>query len=173
VPIPQFFESFLFDWGEVTPRALVVADVRVVPDTRQQVDALFEAGWDSRTTALVERLPEAAGEAGPPVAPSATFAIDSSNRVVVEAGAGAGAGADGGYLVLLDSYSPDWRVTVDGTSAEMVRANGLFRAVRLNPGRHIVEFTYRPKALVWGAAVSGLALVVTLGLLAGGIRLPD
>ncbi|MEX1128023.1 MAG: YfhO family protein, partial [Vicinamibacterales bacterium] len=166
VPIPQFFESFLFDWGDVTPRAAVVSDVRVVPEVRDQVEALFEPGWDSRTTALVERLPEAAGESGPPVTPVARFVADTSNRVVVEAGAAAG----GGYLVLLDSYSPDWRVTVDGQPAAMVRANGLFRAVRLNPGRHLVEFTYRPQALVWGAAVSGLALLVTFGLLAWGGR---
>jgi hypothetical protein len=166
VPIPQFFESFLFDWGDVTPRASVVSDVRVVPEVRDQVDALFEPGWDSRTTALVERLPEAAGEGGPPVTPFARFVADTSNRVVVEAGAA----DDGGYLVLLDSYSPDWRVMVDGQPAAMVRANGLFRAVRLTPGRHIVEFTYRPMALAWGAAVSGLALVGTLGLLAWGGR---
>jgi hypothetical protein len=166
MPIPQFFESFLYDWGEVTPRVAVVSDVRVVPETRQQVDALFEPGWDSRTTALVERVAGAAGDPGAPVAPYARFLADTANRVVVEAGAA----GEGGHLVLLDSYSPDWRVTVDGRPAAMVRANGLFRAVRLTPGHHVVEFAYRPVALVWGAAISGLALAGTLGLLALGGR---
>jgi uncharacterized membrane protein YfhO len=95
------------------------------------------------------------------VPPSARIVADGANRVVVEAGAG----ANGGYLVLLDSYSPDWRVSVDGRRADMVQANGLFRAVRLAPGRHVVEFVYRPRALIWGAAVSGVALALTLACL--------
>jgi hypothetical protein len=161
MPIPYFLESFLYDWGPVTPRMTVVADVRVVPDVEQQVDALFEAGWDSRTTVLIGREPEAAGVTGPPVTPFARLRAETSNRVVVEAGAG----PDEGYLVLLDSYSPDWRVMVDGRRADMVQANGFFRAVRLTPGHHEVEFVYRPRALAWGAAISGLGLVVTLGLL--------
>jgi hypothetical protein len=162
MPIPYFLESFLFDWGGgVTPRVAVVPDARVVPDLGQQVEALFQPGWDSRTTVLVTRQPDAAGDAGTPVPPFATFVADASNRVVLQAGAA----ADGGYLVLLDSYSPDWRATVDGRPADMVQANGLFRAVRLVPGRHVVAFVYRPRALVWGAAVSGTALAVTLWFL--------
>jgi hypothetical protein len=42
----------------------------------------------------------------------------------------------------------------------MVRANGLFRAVHLDVGRHTVEFVYRPLALWWGMAVSGAALIL-------------
>lgn len=161
MPIPYFLESFLFDWGAVTPRASVLSDIRVVPTAEQQVDALFEPGWDSRITALIDRQPQAAGEPGPPLEPFASVATETSNRVVIEAGAP----ADGAYLLLLDSYSPDWQVSVDGRPADMVRANGLFRAVRLTPGRHLVEFVYRPRALAWGAGVSGLALVLTVGLL--------
>jgi hypothetical protein len=132
-----------------------------VPDLGQQVDALFQPGWDSRTTVLVTRQHDAAGVAGTPVPPFATFVADTSNQVVLQAGAA----AEGGYLVLLDSYSPDWRVTVDGRRADMVQANGLFRAVRLASGRHVVAFVYRPGALVWGATVSGTALAVVLGFL--------
>jgi hypothetical protein len=145
----------------MTPRVAIVPDARLVPDLDQQVDALFQPGWDNRTTVLVERMPNASGNAGPAVPPFARIAADTSNRVVVEAGAA----AKGGYLVLLDSYSPDWQVTVDGRQADMVQANGLFRAVRLVPGRHVVAFVYRPRALVWGAAVSGTALTVVLGFL--------
>jgi hypothetical protein len=167
MPIPYFLESFLFDWQEaVTPRVAVLMDVRVVPDLAAQVDGLFAPGWDGRVTVLVEREPQPAGEAGPPVPPSARFLTDRSDHVVIEAGAPAG----GGYLVLLDAYSPDWRVTVDGQAAEIVRANAIFRAVRLAPGRHRLEFRYRPRALVWGAACSALALAVTVTLLAGGLR---
>jgi len=162
MPIPYFLESFLFDWGpDVMPRATVVASARVVPDADDQVKALFEPGWDSRTTAIVQRPSEVAGDIGPPVTPFARFILDTSNRVVVEAGAEAG----GGYLVVLDSHSPDWQVSVDGHRGDLILANGLFRAVRLPPGRHVVEFVYRPVALVWGLAVSLIALMGTAWLL--------
>ena len=74
------------------------------------------------------------------------------NRVVVRAGLPAD-----GYLALLDSYDPYWHVDVDGAPAPLMRANGLFRAVHLRPGTHLVTFTYRPLTLYVGAALSGLA----------------
>ena len=101
-----------------------------------------------------------AGVAAVPVSPFARIVEDQANRVVVEAGAGAA----GGHLVLLDSFSDDWRVTVDGTLATLVRANGLFRGVHLAPGQHTVEFRYRPRGFLLGAAVSAVALVTILGL---------
>ncbi len=137
-----------------------------MPGVDQQTRALFEDGWDFRDVVLVERIPPAAGKAGSPATPYARFVEDRENRVVVEAAAGAG----GGYLLLLDSYADDWRVTVDGGTATMVRANGLFRAVLLAEGRHVVEFDYRPRALVLGASVSGVALLTLVGLSIGGRR---
>jgi uncharacterized membrane protein YfhO len=65
---------------------------------------------------------------------------------------------------MLDSFSEDWRATADGHPATIVRANGLFRAVRLNPGPHVVEFLYRPRAFLIGAAASAAGLAVVLGL---------
>jgi hypothetical protein len=161
-PIPQFPESFLFDWGNsVTPRLSVVADARVVPTVNQQIDMLFAEDWDTRATVMIDREPAPAGTPGAPVSPSAArFVVDRSNRVTIEAGVD----ARGGYLLLLDSYSDDWRVTVDGVESSAVRANGLFRAVRLTPGTHVVDFVYRPRALVVGASLSFVAVLVTLWL---------
>jgi hypothetical protein len=157
VAVPYFLRSFLYDWGDhVARRATVVGDVRVVPETARQIETLFKDGWDSRMTALVEREIAPAGQAGTPVAAFANVVSDTGTRVVVDAGTG----PDRGYLVLLDTYSDDWRVTVDGSPALMVRANGLFRAVHLDVGRHTVEFVYRPLALWWGMAVSGAALIL-------------
>ncbi len=161
--IPYFLESFLFDWGaEITPRAAVVPDARMLGDVQQQIEALFQDGWNNRTTVLVDRTSAGAGDEGEPVSPYASVVTDAANRLVVNAGAEAG----GGYLVVLDSYSDDWHATVDGRPATLVRANALFRAVRLVPGRHTVEFIYRPRSFLWGAAGSGGALLVTLLLLA-------
>jgi uncharacterized membrane protein YfhO len=80
---------------------------------------------------------------------SAAFLEDGLNRVVIRAGLPAD-----GYLALLDTYSPDWAIDVDGAPAPLMRANGLFRAVHLVPGTHVVTFTYRPSKLYVGALIS-------------------
>ncbi len=161
--IPYFTKSFLYDYGSAAaPRVMTVAGHEVVRDVGQQIERLFTAGWDVGSTAIVGHEPAAAGDAGPPLPPSATITADQPNRVVVEATAP----ESGGYLVLLDSFSDGWRATADGRPAIIVRANGLFRAVRLTPGSHVVEFLYRPRAFVIGAAGSAAALAVVVGLLA-------
>jgi hypothetical protein len=163
VQVPYLVESFLFDYGgDVAPRVAVVSKTEVVSDPGQQIEALFAAGWDSRLTTIIDHEPVAAGDARPPVPPAATITTDTANRVVVQAGAGEA----GGYVLMLDSFADGWRATADGYPATIVRANGLFRAVRLNPGPHVVEFLYRPRDFLAGAAVSAAALAMVLGLLA-------
>jgi hypothetical protein len=159
--IPQFYESFLFDYGENAARRVsIVPEARVVPDVDEQIDAVFSAGWDTARVTLVDRDLPAIGERGTPVPPSARFVEDESNRSAIEAAVGAG----GGYLVVLDSYADDWQATVDGRPTIVGRANGLFRAVRLPEGHHRIEFVYRPRTLRWGIAVTAVALAIVLGL---------
>jgi hypothetical protein len=52
-----------------------------------------------------------------------------------------------GILVLHDIYYPGWEVKVDGESRPVLRANLLFRGVEITPGRHRVEFEFRPLSL--------------------------
>lgn len=66
------------------------------------------------------------------------------------------------YLVLTDSFNPEWRVTVDGKPATVLRANQMFRAVALEPGEHRVEFRYRPMSLVSGASVTFVTLLLAM-----------
>jgi hypothetical protein len=163
VQVPYLIDSFLFDYGnELAPRVMVVSKTEVVSDVGQQIDTLFTGARDIRSTAIIEREPAAAGDVRPPVPQSATITTDGANRVVVQAGAGEA----GGYLVMLDSFSDDWRASADGHPATIVRANGLFRAVRLNPGPHVVEFIYRPRAFLVGAAASAAGLALVVGMLA-------
>ena len=69
-----------------------------------------------------------------------------------------------GALVVTEAFDEGWRAEVDGRAAEVVRANGLFRGVRLGAGHHRVRFRYRPPAALAGAAISGLGLVAAAAL---------
>jgi len=69
-------------------------------------------------------------------------------------------GERGNWLVLRDTCAPGWRARIDGGDRPIVRADSLFRAVWVPPGRHIVEFRYRPASFTVGCLVSALSLVV-------------
>ena len=47
-------------------------------------------------------------------------------------------------MVLNDVWHPWWQASVDGKPAEILKANVLFRAVVVPPGRHVVRFTFHP-----------------------------
>lgn len=160
VHVPYYLESALYDFGsEAAPRVSVVSRAKVVRDPEQQVHALFNPLWDADAV-LVARQPAVAGHPGHPGPAAAQIVDDQPNLLAIEASAP----ADGGYLVVLDSYADGWGVTVDGEAADHVRANGLFRAVHLAPGRHRVEFRYRPAPFVNGLAVSACSLLLVAGL---------
>jgi hypothetical protein len=67
----------------------------------------------------------------------------------------------GGYLVLTDAWFPGWTANVDGRETRVERADHAFRAVKLAPGRHEVEFRYAPMSVRLGVALSALAAIVT------------
>lgn len=75
-----------------------------------------------------------------------------------------------GWLVLSDRFYPGWEAEVDGRPAAIYRANVLVRAVRLGPGKHLIRFSYRPRSLYLGAAISipawiGLGLFLIIGFI--------
>jgi uncharacterized membrane protein YfhO len=108
-----------------------------------------------------EAPPPPAGFPNAAVPASATFLEDGVNRVVVRAELPAD-----GYLALFDTYTPDWKVDVDGAPAPLMRANGIFRAVHLARGTHTVTFNYRPSALYLGAQITAVtALVLAIATL--------
>jgi uncharacterized membrane protein YfhO len=61
-------------------------------------------------------------------------------------------------------YSRGWSARVDGEPAEIVPANVAFMGVKLTKGTHTVEFSYMPKGLKLGAAISLATLVALIGV---------
>jgi uncharacterized membrane protein YfhO len=67
-----------------------------------------------------------------------------------------------GLLILTDKYYPGWSATVDGVPTPIYRTDYLFRGVAVAAGAHRVEFFYRPRSVIVGAALT-LAGVVAIG----------
>jgi len=59
-----------------------------------------------------------------------------------------------GLVVLSDSYYPGWRVSVDGSQGELLRVANILMGVSIDSGVHLIEFSYFPKLIHVGAAVS-------------------
>ncbi len=70
-----------------------------------------------------------------------------------------------GFLILGDTYYPGWRATVDGQRTPVYRADYLLRGVYVPAGQHTIRFSFLPTDFVAGASVSGLTLLVAMGLL--------
>lgn len=64
-----------------------------------------------------------------------------------------------GMVVLAQQLAPGWSVTVDGEPRPPVLHDGVFRAVEVMKGRHEVVWSYRPRALFAGAAVTLVTII--------------
>ena len=68
------------------------------------------------------------------------------------------------YLVLRDGWFPEWEAWLDGEKTTIYPADKAFRAVKIPPGEHIVEFRYVPRSFVMGSWIT-LAFIVILFLM--------
>jgi hypothetical protein len=67
-----------------------------------------------------------------------------------------------GFVLVNEIFYPGWEATVDGQSAEILRAGHIFRALALPAGSHRIEMRFRPRHFWLGAAVSLLTLITLL-----------
>jgi hypothetical protein len=71
------------------------------------------------------------------------------------------------WFVLMDQKLPGWRAELDGRPCHIYRANGVGMAVRIGPGKHVVQFSYREPGFRAGltvSAASAFLYVCVLGL---------
>jgi hypothetical protein len=157
----DFFDVKLYDRRDALPRAFLMGTARVLDDGEAGA-RLADPSFNPRAEVILAPSAGAQPLAGPGQRATATFEADASERVRIAVRTDAES-----YLVLSDSWYPGWVATVDGEEAPIERANLLFRAVRVPPGSHTVEFRYEPQSVRTGALVSAGSIVVTVGLFAG------
>ena len=130
--------AYVYENPRALPRVLLATEWRQVKFD----DLIRDGGWpdvDPRRTVLLQDAPagftksDAGGTARITHYRNADIAID------VDA-------PNGGVLVLNDIWHPWWRASVDGVAADILKANVLFRAVVVPPGKHVVRFTFHPFA---------------------------
>jgi hypothetical protein len=153
----------VYERAGFVPRASLVGGARVFATGEAALSALLAPGFDPRREVLLEADSGAASSPAPPPGPvegSARIRIDEPERVVVDVRAGREA-----YLLLTDAWYPGWEARLDGRPVPVLRADHLFRAVRVPAGRSELCFEYRPASLRQGAAVSAVSGLIWIALI--------
>ena len=149
--------GFLYENPCVTPRAYVAKSASYSVQPAETLTRMSSVQFDPTQEVILF------GEAGsvPPGVGSGTngdvtIVKLQPNSVVLHAEL-----TRPGFVVMLDRFDPNWHASVDGKETPVLRANQLFRAVRIEAGRHKVRFDYRQRGLGAGLAIS----LATLGAL--------
>jgi hypothetical protein len=153
--------------------------VMLVPDYRiADFDDMMRNGWpdaDPRRIVLLEHPP--AGSAKPAEGTQSTEGTKSAEGAQSADGSKGADGAArilryanteidvevdapaGGFLVVNDSWHPWWRADIGGQPTTILKANVLFRAVQVAPGRHHVHFEFEPLRGAWAELQEKVAAV--------------
>ncbi|MBI1816158.1 MAG: YfhO family protein [Deltaproteobacteria bacterium] len=155
----------LYENLQVLPRAFVVHGVESVHSVTEAIQWLRAGHADLKTVAAIEQPFEpmaknditGAGEAAAKGATeeAAWFALYKPEYVVIDFEA-----MQSGFLILTDQFTSGWHARLDGQSAAIYRADGVFRAVQVEAGTHRLEFTYAPLSFRIGVAMSLVSLAV-------------
>jgi hypothetical protein len=145
------------------PHAFIVGGVRetAVADAMR---AVSDSSFDPRREVILE----APAETTPTTQPFQPLAIEEyrPERVRITADAS----AQGGSLVLMDTFYPGWKAWVDGKPAPLRPANWVGRQVSLAPGAHAVEMRFEPAAVRVGLFLSLAGIGLVSGLAAHTFR---
>lgn len=138
------------------PRAMVLFNSEVVADHDAAFAATHSETFDPANSVVLEgghALAQAPGQAT--IEPLRYDANEVAFTVTADQPA---------YFFLSDVYHPDWTATVDDAPAVIEVANYAFRAVYLEPGRHVVAMRFAQSGWLAGLLATGTALAALLAL---------
>jgi Bacterial membrane protein YfhO len=137
------------------PRAFMVPVAQVM-DLRQIPETYFSSDFDPTRQVLISDPVD--WNASPEFEGEVTHLVYKPNRVEIQTRQ-----RGNGFLVLLDTYYPGWKATVDGKEVAILRGNHFFRTLPLDEGDHQVVFYYEQEGFQTGLLISLTALVLLMG----------
>jgi hypothetical protein len=149
-------------YARVVPAAAKLSDAQVAPtvvDPRFPYDRIVL--YEDTTSVSPERIrPGQIPDVTPVTATVADWA-PGQMRVAL-----AGTATKPSYLLIGETWYPDWHATVDGRDVPVLRADHALLSVVLPPGAREVRLWFASSTYPRGKLVTALALLVTLALLA-------
>ena len=141
----------IYENTNVMPRATLVSRARMARSRPEALDLVSRPDFEPRAEVVFEGMPAAPPE---PTAAGAGAAVGTVRIYRYEAeqiGLTADVAAPGAWLVLSEVFFPGWTATVDGAPVPVVRADGVFRAVRLEADTTSSTFATGPNCSVKGS----------------------
>ncbi|HEX6609455.1 MAG TPA: hypothetical protein VF051_01640, partial [Hyphomicrobiaceae bacterium] len=138
--------GYIYENPRTLPRVLFAGVAR-----KADFEALLTSGewptdFNPETTVLLESLPAVEGQRRPG---TAAIRVYGNTEITIDVES-----PDGGWVVLNDPWHPWWFATVDGRDTPVLRANVLFRAVAVPPGKHFVTLRFEALRGTWAALKS-------------------
>jgi hypothetical protein len=128
----------LFEFTGALPRVKLYGNWQVNTNDQENLQKLADLNFDPAKTVLVStplnNLPAVSTNEN-----TGTVEFKSYSPKRIEFAASA---TGPSILLLNDRYDANWRVTVDGQPAQLLRCNYLMRGVYLPSGQHTVEFSF-------------------------------
>jgi len=138
----------LIKFTDGVPRARMLTDVMVSADPATDVQRI-----DLKHAALVDRSPPPLGG----TAGTAQILVDRPGHLSVRTE------SDGRQLMSLsERFDEGWTGAIDGHQVAPIAVNGDFLGVVVEPGTHVVELLYQPKAFARGRLVSLVGVVMLI-----------
>jgi hypothetical protein len=143
--------SLVFRIKDTLPRAWILGDLKTVK--KGTLDELTDGSFDPATSALADG--DILTSHNKPFFKNVDqIDYEENGHIHIELAADSA-----GVLVLSESAYPGWRVFVDGELRRCLRLNLLFQGVEIEPGKHRVDFIYRPKYFNLFLSISSISLV--------------
>ncbi len=147
----------LFEFTGALPRVKLYSHWQVSTNDAATLKALGDKNFDPQQTVFVA-TPLPVAPATNQISGLVEFKSYKPSDIVFDAKSEAPS-----VLLLNDRFDPNWRVLVDGKSAEVLRCNYIMRGVYLPAGAHTVEFQFRlpngPLKITFAAIATGFVLI--------------
>ena len=167
----------LIEFTGALPRAKLYSSWQVNANDQEVLQQLARAEFDPEKSVIISGPGATAPDAAVTNNAAGTVEFAHYEPKVIRLRTKAAAPS---VLLLNDRFDPEWKVTVDGASKPLLRANFTMRGVQVPAGEHTVEFRFeRPvramyvsiAAIALGIVLSGLLFVMRRGT-AAPIRTP-
>jgi hypothetical protein len=155
----------LYRLAGVSPRASVVSNWEVASAPDQALREVAAPGFDPEARIVLEENPALPRPSNPTAGGAASFRSlgPQASQIDVQSGGPA-------IVLVRDVWQPNWRATVDGKPASLLRANYLLQGIPVGPGHHRILLRYDDPTIGFGLLGSTLSLA-TIFLTAAGLRI--
>ncbi len=142
---------------QVLPRVLLFDKFAVEKDSLAALEKIYH-GLDFRHEIVTNQPP--ALPLGPTAfADQAEITDYQANTVTVHTRI-----KSNSLLMLTDSNYPGWQVSIDGQKANLLTADGIFRATTVPGGRHVVKFEFVSEPFNLGLKITVISFLLWAGL---------